>query len=1218
MKRGSLIADRFRINKILFTTPFKAFIETKDSLVNKKAVVALYTDVPYTTQARLVENEYQILKELKPPFTLELYDKIDTGEEAFLVFVPPPPLGSVEKTLAKAPFHTQSRVVKDFFSFLAFMHDNNLFSGVVVPENLLVSKKGKLHIVDLSLFQKKNRSIKVPLPDSIFVPPEFYSSPRYTIPAEIYTAGISTALMFSGKRFPEGSYLRDNGHRTIEKFLFQIRKNLGNPGWLEPLGRSLSHTISERPKSLDAFFNALFPEDDLKNHRVTPHHAEPVLEETLSRSKEARVATSQALQKAYEQRHFHRASALSEDDIQVLIQKGTRDERVQNGLTLMKMWGRTGANKHLKNVISELNKLKLKGKDKKDYNYLLALFNYLTNDIRAAKTKLASTLPGPATAHILMGMIHQREGKFDRAANEYQNALSAAKEDKDKINAAVAEGNLAYVYQMIGKYEDAIPHYDAAINEILKLNAEHILASLYFNKASMLILFGSFSQATPLLKNALKITHKLKLRRQEGIICNLFSEIYKFTGEYTKQEETAKQAVNIFTELGDPYQLYRSYLQLGWNALRSEGPSKLKDVLIRIRALLDAHPVIEDSEHRMLHVCYLRKYSPYATEHMLSLLSNESEKLLSSPPLLYEWRKLRAYALRDAGRKKEARESLKEAKKILKSIGKAIPEDYQQYFDKFMERERLKSSLKASRYPTARRRLAMEMIDLLPQVYDSMTSAIKGITEKIPPQNQQHILMKDLQEVMEAESIVSYRFDKSDLVPVLTVGDVDPRDLLDRIDKHLYNLNRVKKIKETIDGKEMTILAAPVSTGKELTGIMVSILPKKQNPRSAIYGDILESYANLIEVIEISAITSTMTYQPEAITTPIADKKRPTRRTFVFGKSEQMLKIKEQISKVITTNSPLIVYGDDGTGKKTLAQYIHSMSTPEKTIEIVDCRQAEHSVLYNELFGSGSVSGAVERAKDGTLILLHIERLDWDLQNHLVYLLEEGSFKPSGANTYRTSNARIIGTTYEKMWEAVDAGRLNSQLVRLMGPIKFSIPSLPARIDDLENLVDEYLEVKSMNHKLTSEAVKELMGITWAFNTAELFRTIDNAGGMSKGVRIGEDLIQKATKSLIPTVSSTSEAATLTEMLRESEKKIIEAALEKYGYDKELTAGALGVSKSNLYKKMRDFSLTDKITKEQLIAAIKACNGNKRRAAELLSISRKTLYNKLAEYHLKL
>lgn len=232
-------------------------------------------------------------------------------------------------------------------------------------------------------------------------------------------------------------------------------------------------------------------------------------------------------------------------------------------------------------------------------------------------------------------------------------------------------------------------------------------------------------------------------------------------------------------------------------------------------------------------------------------------------------------------------------------------------------------------------------------------------------------------------------------------------------------------------------------------------------------------------------------------------------------KMRQIFTILERISPTLAT---VIIEGDTGTGKDLVAQAIHEHSPRRNHPYVVfDCSAVAPNLIESELFGheKGAFTGAIksrkgafEEAKGGTIFLDEIGELSLDLQPKLLRALEQREIKRVGSNTPISIDVRVICATNKNLRREVEEGRFREDLYYRLSVVKIHLPSLNARPEDIEPLVERFLATSKFNMlgggklkvtKVDDEALKMLKRYHWPGNVRELLNIIERAVSFAEG-----------------------------------------------------------------------------------------------------------------------
>ena len=310
----------------------------------------------------------------------------------------------------------------------------------------------------------------------------------------------------------------------------------------------------------------------------------------------------------------------------------------------------------------------------------------------------------------------------------------------------------------------------------------------------------------------------------------------------------------------------------------------------------------------------------------------------------------------------------------------------------------------------------------------------------------------------------------------------------------------------------------------------------------------------------------------------------------LVGVSPKMQRLYKLILKVSQSRYPVLILGESGTGKELVARSIHFLGPDrEKPFVPVDCAGLVPTLIESELFGyvKGAFTGALrpkqglmEAAQGGTLLLDEIAELSVDLQAKLLRALQEREIKPVGSTERRRIDVRVIAATNRDLEPAIREGRFRKDLYYRLNVVSIKIPPLRERKTDIPLLVSYFIERFSDSGRIingvSEEAMARLMNYDWPGNVRELENVIERALALGSGP-ILHTIDLPSSLQTSPTPSPDSFGASLSREgiipLRELEKRTILRALEELGGDKLLAARLLGIGKTTLYRKLKEYQL---------------------------------------------
>jgi DNA-binding NtrC family response regulator len=303
----------------------------------------------------------------------------------------------------------------------------------------------------------------------------------------------------------------------------------------------------------------------------------------------------------------------------------------------------------------------------------------------------------------------------------------------------------------------------------------------------------------------------------------------------------------------------------------------------------------------------------------------------------------------------------------------------------------------------------------------------------------------------------------------------------------------------------------------------------------------------------------------------------------LIGVSVKMQRVYRLIERVSQHAYPVLILGESGTGKELVARSVHySGVRRNKPFIPVDCSSLVPTLIEAELFGyvKGAFTGALhakqglmEIADGGTLFLDEIGDLPFDMQAKLLRALQEKEVRPVGSTERIPLSARIIAATNRDLDASVRAGTFRQDLFFRLNVVQIKIPPLRERKTDIPILVNSFLEKFSeANGKMrtiSEDAIARMMAYDWPGNVRELENAIERAIALGSGpILHAGDLptnLQYGTGDRLPQNDE------LLLPLDELERRAILRALREAGGDKLAAARMLGIGKTTLYRKLKQY-----------------------------------------------
>ncbi len=321
----------------------------------------------------------------------------------------------------------------------------------------------------------------------------------------------------------------------------------------------------------------------------------------------------------------------------------------------------------------------------------------------------------------------------------------------------------------------------------------------------------------------------------------------------------------------------------------------------------------------------------------------------------------------------------------------------------------------------------------------------------------------------------------------------------------------------------------------------------------------------------------------------ITDGTESREESFLYA-SENMKSIMETIEKIKNVKNPCLILGETGTGKTFLAKYMHQQSIrKQKPFVAVNCACMNPNLIESELFGykKGAFSGAntagkkgiVEIADGGTLFLDEISEIPYDLQGKLLHFIQDQEFMALGSERKQKVDVKIIAATNRNLADMVKAKTFREDLYYRLNIFEVSIPPLRERKNDIEVLIQHYLdkynECHFRNHTLSKDAMEILLRYKWPGNVRELSHVMEKVVVLTNGKEIKAENLPKmifdiGENKYEEKQDITSEKKSLREALEDVERKMVQEAYQKHQNSVKV-AQALGVSQPTAYRLIKKY-----------------------------------------------
>lgn len=306
----------------------------------------------------------------------------------------------------------------------------------------------------------------------------------------------------------------------------------------------------------------------------------------------------------------------------------------------------------------------------------------------------------------------------------------------------------------------------------------------------------------------------------------------------------------------------------------------------------------------------------------------------------------------------------------------------------------------------------------------------------------------------------------------------------------------------------------------------------------------------------------------------------------IIGESKPIQQLVEMIQLIAASEATVLIQGESGTGKELVAKTIHAVSRRRaRPFVVVECSALPETLLESELFGHvrGAFTGAVadrkglfEEAEGGTIFLDEIANTSYAFQARLLRVLQEGEIKPVGSNRSIKVNVRVISAGNQPLEDLVATKLFRADLYYRLAVLPLTVPPLQDRREDIPLLVKHFVGQSAKKHRrdpmhVSPDAQEALVQHSWPGNVRELENLIERVVVTCRHHTIEvTDLF--ADHSL---EHAKNDLSTIGKIARQgAERSRILQALQEVHGDKTRAARVLGISRSSLYNKLRDYHIS--------------------------------------------
>jgi DNA-binding NtrC family response regulator len=297
-------------------------------------------------------------------------------------------------------------------------------------------------------------------------------------------------------------------------------------------------------------------------------------------------------------------------------------------------------------------------------------------------------------------------------------------------------------------------------------------------------------------------------------------------------------------------------------------------------------------------------------------------------------------------------------------------------------------------------------------------------------------------------------------------------------------------------------------------------------------------------------------------------------------RSPEMKRVMEKAGKLAATDFPVLILGENGTGKELMAEYIHQHSVRKDSgLHKINCAAFQESILDNELFGhnKGAYTGAdddfkgiFELADGQTLFMDEIGDMSLAIQAKILRTLQNSEIRRIGGNKVITVDVRFIAATNKDIEGMIADKEFRQDLYYRLNTAVVRIPPLRERLDDIDYLAEIFLKDQpgGADRSLSEEVIEIFCNYSWPGNVRELKNTIQYAAALSdRRIILPEDLPGSLA------ARAAGDKAFEGNVRERAEKDVILRTLKKHGYNKSRAAAELNMSRKTLYIKIEKYGI---------------------------------------------
>ncbi len=414
---------------------------------------------------------------------------------------------------------------------------------------------------------------------------------------------------------------------------------------------------------------------------------------------------------------------------------------------------------------------------------------------------------------------------------------------------------------------------------------------------------------------------------------------------------------------------------------------------------------------------------------------------------------------------------------------------------------------------------------------------------------------------------------------------VKPSDMLGKKVSYLIDNGYIDQspIPVVLEKKKQITLDQKTSTGRALVLTATPIFDKEGN-----IDYIVENCRDITEIEQLKYNLEKTKKQLEKYKIEVqALREKELNADEITFKSQKLKSVFKTIDRISNVHASILLLGESGTGKTSIAQYIHKKSTrKEGPFITINCATIPSHLLESELFGyaPGAFTGAkkngkiglVELADGGTLFLDEVGEIPLNLQSKFLELIQEHRFTPVGDIKSKYIDMRIISATNQNLAELVKEKKFREDLYYRLNVINLEIPPLKERPEDIKDLISYFLEKYNLKyhtfHEFSKESKDILLQYSWPGNIRELQHMVEQlVVTIPKKIIKPYDLPRYIHQSSSLFIHENYSFISLDAALEEVEKRLILNAYKQFKSSYKV-ANALSISQTKANRLIRKYT----------------------------------------------